>query len=314
MSLQNSSIKVTEFIIDGFVTTKNPLLVGVVILIVYIVAVLVDIVNILVIMYKKKLHKPMYLLICNLAAVDLLYSSSVSPTIVGILVAGVKTISYVPCLLQMFAFHLGQVMEMFALSVMAFDRLIAVSCPFQYHSYLTNARIIVLTYILWIVACAFVAFVPATVIPLPLCYSVLKYNFCSYAAVIRTTCVDPNYYFNLIASIAFFLSFSTFGFICLSYVGIIYFVKLSSNNEKKKIGSTCLSHLIVVTCYYLPLFIITILTRFGVVLTLEVRNGLNIGTIFITSLVNPFVYCLRTREIKNEIINMFKKLRHHIRF
>ncbi|XP_026228890.1 olfactory receptor 51E2-like [Anabas testudineus] len=314
MSLQNSSIKVTEFIIDGFDTTKNPLLVGVVILIVYIVAVLIDIVNILVIMYKKKLHKPMYLLICNLAAVDLLYSSSVSPTIIGILVAGVKTISYVPCLLQMFAFHLGQVMEMFALSVMAFDRLIAVSCPFQYHSYLTNARIIVLTYILWIVACAFVAVVPATVIPLPHCYSVLKYNFCSYAAVIRTTCVDPNYYFNLVASIAFFLSFSTFGFICLSYVGIIYFVKLSSNNEKKKIGSTCLSHLIVVTCYYLPLFIIIILTRFGVVLTLEVRNGLNIGTILIPSLVNPFVYCLRTREIKNEIINMFKKLRHLIRF
>ncbi|XP_026228867.1 olfactory receptor 51E2-like [Anabas testudineus] len=314
MSLQNASIKVSEFIITGFDTTKNPVQLGVFILISYIVAVLASIVNIFVIIYKKKLHKPMYLLICNLAAVDLLYSSSVSPTIIGVLIAGVKTISYVPCLIQMFTFHLAEIMETFALSVMAFDRLIAVSCPFQYHSYLTNARIIVLTYVLWIVACAFVAVVPATVIPLPHCYTVLKYNFCSYAAVIRTTCVDPNYYFNLVASIVFFLSFSTFGFICLSYVGIIYFVKLSSNNEKKKIGSTCLSHLIVVTCYYLPLFIITILTRFGVVLTLGVRNGLNIGTILIPSLVNPFVYCLRTREIKNEIVIIFKKFRHLIRF
>ncbi|XP_026228841.1 olfactory receptor 4D1-like [Anabas testudineus] len=314
MSLQNASIKVSEFVITGFDTTKNPVLLGVFILIVYIVAVLASIVNIFVIIYKKKLHKPMYLLICNLAVVDILYTSSASPTMIGLLVTGVKTISYVPCLIQMFAFHLAEVMEAFALSVMAFDRLIAVSCPFQYHSYLTNMRTLVLTYVLWIVAFGVVAVFPATVIPLPRCYSVLKYNFCSYAAVIRTTCVDLNYYFDMIAILVFFLSFFTFGFICLSYCGIIYFVKLSSNIEKKKIGSTCISHLIVVTCYYLPLFIIIIFPRLGMVLTLEVRNGLNIGTILIPSVVNPFVYCLRTKEIKNEILNIFYKFRHLSRF
>uniref|UniRef100_A0A3Q1IP19 G-protein coupled receptors family 1 profile domain-containing protein n=1 Tax=Anabas testudineus TaxID=64144 RepID=A0A3Q1IP19_ANATE len=298
MSLQNASIKVSEFVIT----------VGVFILIVFIVAVLANTLNIFIIIYDKKLHKPMYLLICNLAVVDLLSTSSVSPTMIGVLVTGVKSISYVPCLIQMFTFHLGQVMETFALSVMALDRLIAVSCPFQYHSYLTNPRIVVLTYILWIVACAFVSFYPASVIPLRHCYSVLKYNFCSYAAVLRATCVDPNYYFNIVATIIFFLSFSTFSFICLSYFGIIYFVKLSSNNDRMKIGSTCLSHLIVVTCYYVPIFVIALLTRLGVVLTLEERNGLNIGSILIPSLVNPFVYCLRTKEIKNGIINMFTKV------
>ncbi|XP_026228965.1 olfactory receptor 4D1-like [Anabas testudineus] len=305
MSAQNASTIVTKFTISGFDTTKNPMLVGVVILIFYIVAVVANVVNILIILYNKKLHKPMYLLICNLAIVDLLYTTSASPTMIGVLVAGVKTISYVPCLIQMFTFHLAGVMEMFALSVMAFDRLIAISCPFQYHRYLTNTRILLLTYVLWIVACGFVAVLPATVIPLPYCYTVLKYNFCFYPAIIRTTCVDPEYYFNLAAITTFFLSFFTFGFICLSYVGIIYFAKLSSNNEKKKIASTCLSHLIVVICYYFPVFVIAILTRFGVVLTVEERNGFNIGSILGPSLVNPFVYCLRTREIKNEIIKMF---------
>ncbi|KAF3693181.1 Olfactory receptor 10G4 Olfactory receptor OR11-278 [Channa argus] len=308
MTSQNASIKVTEFIIGGFDLVKRPVAVGVVILIIYVVAVLANITNILFIINDQKLHKPMYLLICNLAVVDIMYISSASPTMIGVLVAGVKTISYVPCLIQMFAFQLGWVMEMFALAVMAFDRLLAISCPLQYHSYLTNARTLVLTYMLWMVGCGFVAVFPSTVIPLPYCYSVLKYAFCDYAAVLRTTCVDPEYYFNLVAVVMFLILFFTFIFICLSYVGIIFFAKLSSYYDKKKMGSTCLSHLIVVTCYYSPVFLLVILTRLGVVLTLEARNGLNIGSILGPSLVNPFVYCLRTKEIKSKIINTFKKV------
>ncbi|XP_067364350.1 olfactory receptor 4D11-like [Channa argus] len=307
MTLNNATIKVREFIIGGFDSLKMPMTVGVVILIVYVVAVLANIINILLILYDKKLHKPMYLLICNLAVVDILYTSSASPTMIGLLVAGVKTISYVPCLIQMFVFNLGTVMEMFALAVMAFDRLLAISCPFQYYNYLTNTRTLVLTYSLWIAGCGLAAFCPATVIPLPHCYSVLMYAFCDYPALIRTTCADHNYYFNLIAAGTFFLLFFTFIFICLSYVGIIFFVKLSSNNDKIKMGSTCLNHLIVVICYYFPIFITAILTRIGVVLTFEARNGLIIGTILGPSVVNPFVYCLRTKEMKCKIMKMFQK-------
>ncbi|KAM8769794.1 olfactory receptor 13G1-like [Acanthopagrus schlegelii] len=147
-------------------------------------------VNIVIIVYDKKLHKPMFLLICNLAVADILCTTSVSPTMIGTLLAGVNTISYVPCVVEMYTHHVGGVMEMFALAVMAFDRLIAVSCPFQYHSYLTNVRTILL--------------------------------------------------------------------------------------EKRKMGSTCLSHLIVVVCFYLPMFMRIVLSRMGVPLTAEQRHGLSV--------------------------------------
>lgn len=307
MSSYNASIKVAVFIIGGFDTTERPVAIGVVILINYVVAVLANIVNILFIVSDKNLHKPMYLLICNLAVVDILYLSSSSPTFIGVLLAGVNTVSYVPCLIQMFAFHWAGVMEMFALAVMAFDRLVAVSYPFQYHSYLTNARTLVLTGILWIVACAFVCVMPATVIPLPLCTSRLKYIFCDYPALIRSSCVNPSYYFNMITVISFFLIFSTFTFICVSYFWIIVVIKLSSQ-DKRKMGSTCLSHFIVVTCYFCPVFIRIILTRMGVVLTLEQRHGLQIGAILGPSLVNPFVYCFRTKEIRCKIFTTFRKV------
>ncbi|XP_042073710.1 olfactory receptor 6M1-like, partial [Haplochromis burtoni] len=188
---ENASIKLTHFIIGGFDTVKMPVAVGVVMLITYLLAVLASLVNIIFIVSDKQLHKPMYLLICNLAVVDIFYTSSATPTMIGVLLAGVNTISYVECLIQMYVYQVGATMERFSLTIMAFDRLIAIICPLQYHSYLTNTRTVVFTYILWIVACSFVLFTLVTATPLPHCYSRLRYTFCDYAAVMRTTCVDP---------------------------------------------------------------------------------------------------------------------------
>ncbi|KAL3991574.1 receptor-type tyrosine-protein phosphatase mu [Sarotherodon galilaeus] len=264
MSSQNASINVTHFIIGGFDTLSRPIAVGVVILITYLLAVLANMANIMFIVSDKSLHKPMYLLICNLAVVDIMYTSSCNPTMIGVLLAGVNTISYVECLIQMCVFALGTLMESFVLAVMALDRFIAIIYPFQYHSYLTNTRVLVLTLILWFVAWS--------------------------------------------AIIIFFILFFTFVFICLSYCGILLFVKLSSNNEKKKMGSTLVSHLICVIVHYCPAFVRMIFTRFGVVLTLEERQGLLIGAVLGPCLVNPFVYCLRTKEMKQKLFKIFKKL------
>ncbi|KAL3991588.1 SWI/SNF-related matrix-associated actin-dependent regulator of chromatin subfamily B member 1 [Sarotherodon galilaeus] len=259
MSLKNSSINVTHFIIGGFDTLSRPIAVGVVILITYLLAVFANMANIMFIISDKRLHKPMYLLICNLAVVDIVYTSSCNPTMIAVLLAGVNTISYVECLIQMCVFTLGTSMESFVLAFMALDRFIAIIYPFQYHSYLTNTRVLVLTFILWFIAWSF------------------------------------------------FIFFFTFVFICLSYCGILLFVKLSSNNEKKKMGSTLVSHLICVIVHYCPAFVRIIFTRFGVVLTLEESQGLLIGAVLGPCLVNPFVYCLRTKEIKQKLFNIFKK-------
>ncbi|XP_076002338.1 olfactory receptor 4D1-like [Genypterus blacodes] len=195
MPLQNVSIQVTEFILGDF-NTKRPVVIGVVILIIYVVIIFANTVNILLIVYDKRLHKPMYLLICHLAVVDIMYTSSVSPTLIGALLAGIKTIPYLSCLIQMYIFTMANILVMFALSIMAFDRLVAISYPLRYHSFLSNTRLLVLTCVLWVVAFAFVFVLPATVVPLPHCHSKLIYSFCDYAAIIRTTCVDPSYYFN----------------------------------------------------------------------------------------------------------------------
>ncbi|XP_066534272.1 olfactory receptor 1M1-like [Hoplias malabaricus] len=310
MSLQNiSRLRISEFVIGGFDTVQRPLVVGVVVLIAYILVIIANLANIYFIVMDKRLHQPMYLFICNLAIVDIICCTSSCPTMISILLAGYKSISYVPCIIQMCIYHLSHIMEMFAICIMAFDRFIAIGCPLRYHSMLTNARSVLISVALWVAAFAILAVFPATILPLPFCQSTLKYMFCEYAAVIRATCVDPNPYFNGVSILFFFLMFGTFGFICLSYLKIVIVViKMSSKSDKKKVFNTCFSHLIVIVCYYAPTFVLIILTRFGVVLTLEERHGLMVGTIIGPSLVNPFIYCLRTKEIRQKLLKILSKV------
>ncbi|XP_066521952.1 olfactory receptor 6E1-like [Hoplias malabaricus] len=309
MAQNGSRNIITEFVITGFDTLEKPVFIGVVILTVYILVMLANLANICFILSDKRLHQPMYLFICNLAIVDILYCTSSCPTMIRVLVIGYKTISYVPCFVQMFVFGLSFVMELFTISIMAFDRLIAIVNPLRYHSILTNFRSVLLTFMLWILGAATMAVVPGTVLPLTFCYSTLKYIFCDYAAVVRATCVDPNPYFNLMTVLTFFLLSGTFVFICVSYVKIvIVVVKMTSKSSKKKVFNTCFSHLIVIACYYGPTLVLVVLTRIGLNLSLEERHGLRVGTILGPSLVNPFIYCFRTKEIRSRILRVFSKV------
>ncbi|KAK2831676.1 hypothetical protein Q7C36_016762 [Tachysurus vachellii] len=306
---QNASGKnINEFVFTGFDTLEKPVSVGIAILAVYILVMLANLANIYVIVIDKRLHQPMYVFICNLAIVDMLFCTSSCPTMIAILIVGFKTISYVPCIIQMYGFGLGYVMEVFTISVMAIDRLFAIIKPLHYHSILTNARSVVLTFLLWILGSIATAIVPGTAVPLPLCSSTIKYVFCDYAAVVRTTCVDPNPYFNLMSSFTFFLMFGTFSLICFTYLKIVIIVVKMTKGSKKKVFHTCLSHLFVIICYYVPTVIVLVLTRFGVALSIDERNGLRVGTILGPSLVNPFIYCFRTKEIRNKILGIVSKV------
>uniref|UniRef100_A0A8C7F7N9 G-protein coupled receptors family 1 profile domain-containing protein n=1 Tax=Oncorhynchus kisutch TaxID=8019 RepID=A0A8C7F7N9_ONCKI len=300
MSLGNVSGKIIhQFVIGGFDTLDRPLTVGIVILCIYLLVMLSNLANICFILHDKRLHKPMYLLICNLAVVDMLYSSSACPTMIGVLVAGDKAIAYVSCFIQMFVFHLGGVMEMFAISVMAFDRLIAISNPLRYQSILTNVRTLVLTGALWLVACAFVAVMPATVLSLPYCHSTLKYTFCDYAALVRATCVNP---MNTVLVLHV-----PFVFIVLSYVCILLALfRITSWEGLVKALKTCLSHLLRVALFFLP-FISTYIAA----VTFSLHPNARIICLSLASaiplMLNPVIYVLNTEGNRGFLKKMVKQ-------
>lgn len=211
MSPQNVSAKnISEFVISGF-DTEHKLLIGVVLLEVYVLAMLANTANICFVAMDKHLHQqPMYIFLCNLSLVYILYSSSTCPSMISNLIIGYKAISYIPCVLQMCAFHLS-VMEMFAIAAMALDRLIAISDPLRYHSILNTTHTVVIAVLLLMVASAILTIIPATVLPLPFCSSTIQYIFCEHASLVRSTCVNPNTYFTMISTVTFVLLFGTPG-------------------------------------------------------------------------------------------------------
>ncbi|XP_035648378.2 olfactory receptor 5P3-like isoform X1 [Oncorhynchus keta] len=300
---------VTEFLITGFDEVQHPKLVGLAILFALFLILIGSITNICVIAFNKPLHTPMYFFICSLAMVDIVYTSGISVTMLNVLLGEERRVPYAPCMIQCFLFTLGSTMEPFAIALMAYDRLIAISYPLRYQTILTNKNVCLLIIATWAVGCMFASLFTGLVNNLPFCGSnKLQYSFCEYAALVRAACVNPTYYFNAISAVGTTILWVNLALIFFSYMKIVYVViQMSSSKDRRKTFNTCVSHMIVVACFFIPKVLLMLVTRVGLVLTLSHRNGLIIGSTLGPSLVNPLVYCLKTKEIRGRLKYIFKR-------
>lgn len=162
---------VTEFLITGLDDVQHPKLVGAAILFVLFLILIGSITNICVIAFNKPLHTPMYFFICTLAMIDVVYTSSISVTMLNVLLGEERRVPYAPCMIQCFLFHLGSTMEPFAIALMAYDRLIAISYPLRYQTILTNTNVCLLIMVTWAVGCIFASLWTGIVNNLPFCGS-----------------------------------------------------------------------------------------------------------------------------------------------
>ncbi|XP_073770326.1 odorant receptor 105-1 isoform X2 [Danio rerio] len=297
---------VDSFIITGFDHLQNQKLLGSLILITYILILLGNGINLCIISTNRHLHKPMYILICNLALADIIYTTISSATMISVLLADVKTVSYYSCISRMFFYHIGDFTECMALTLMAIDRLIAIRLPLRYHSIVTNSRTFLFIVLTWVIAIALMGVLTSAVDNAPYCQPVIKYVFCDYPSMIRAACVNPEPYFFLPAMINLWWFCGLFPFVMCTYAVLAYSVtKLSNNSSRKQMINTCLSHLVVLLSYYAPKIVSALLTRIGVVLTLTERNAILIISSLIPPLINPTVYCTRTKEIRKRLADVF---------
>ncbi|XP_030648120.1 olfactory receptor 10G4-like [Chanos chanos] len=304
----NTTMRVSQFTITGFDHLSNRKLLGCLILISYFLTLLGSGTNICLILIDRRLHKPMYILICNLALVDIMFTTSASTTMISVLLAEMKTISYYSCISRMYIYHLGDITECLALTLMAVDRLIAISLPLRYHSILTNSRIFMLIANAWLIAICSMVPIALTADNLPYCQPIIRYVFCDYPAMVRAACADPEPSFVVSTIIAMWL-LAQLPFIFLTYVKIMFTVLKMPNKESQgQMFRTCTSHVITVCSYYLPKLVSVLLTRVGLVLNLTERNALLIVATMVPTLINPVVYCLRTKEIRTRLLHMFSKV------
>ncbi|XP_010864455.2 olfactory receptor 6N1-like [Esox lucius] len=299
---------VEEFTITGFDHLSHQKLLGFLIFFTYLLVLLGSVTNICIITTDRRLHTPMYILICNLALVDIMYTTSASTTMISILLAEVKTISYYSCISHMYVYHLGDIEECLALTVMALDRTVAISSPLRYHTILTNTRIFLLIIASWLIGFGAMGVLAAQADSLPYCQPIIRYVFCDHPAMIRAACVNPEPYWMLGIIFGIWVLGVQFTLILLSYVKLIYTVlRLPNTGSRVQVFNTCISHIIVVSSYFTPKIVSVFLTRIGVKLSLTERNAILIAATLLPSLINPTVYCLKTKEIRRRLVQILTR-------
>ncbi|XP_069098156.1 olfactory receptor 6F1-like [Pleurodeles waltl] len=273
----------------------------------YLLTVAGNVAIVTIIRVNLHLHTPMYFLLSNLSFLEIWYTTTTIPNMLICLLQDIRRISFIGCFFQFyFLFSLGTT-EYFLLTLMGYDRCLAICKPLHYHKLMSNQVCQILTLSCWVAG--FLWFLaPITLISrLPFCGpNIIKHFLCDRGPLMALSCKH-----DLITEINFFvfstvLSLATFLFILVTYMYIIYtIVRMPSAAGRQKAFSTCASHLIVVSLF------------FGSVMFMYLRpagkHSLSQDKVVallytvVTPLLNPLIYTLRNKEVKEALTKMMFK-------
>ncbi|CAI9153195.1 unnamed protein product [Rangifer tarandus platyrhynchus] len=258
------------------------------------------------------LHQPMYLFLAMLALAEVGVSASTLPTVIGVFLFGITEISFNACLLQMFSIHSFSIMESAVLLAMSVDRFVAIYNPLRYTAILTMPRIFGMAST--VTARSFITLFPLPFLiqRLPICRSnVLSHSDCLHPDMMKLACADIT--INIVYGL--FVLISTFGmdllFIFLSYVLILRSVMaIASHGERLKALNTCVSHILAVLAFYVPMIGVSMVHRFGKNhVPCFIHVLLSNIYLFVPPVLNPLIYSAKTKEIRQAIICMFHRIK-----
>ncbi|XP_008072743.1 olfactory receptor 6N1 [Carlito syrichta] len=302
--------QVTEFIILGF-----PQLQGIqtylflLLLFIYLTTILGNLLIFLVVCLDSRLHTPMYHFVSILSLLELGYTGATIPKMLVNLLSEKKTISFSGCLLQIYFFHSLGATECYLLTAMAYDRYLAICRPLRYPTLMIPTLCAKIA-----VGCLLGGLVGpvvelSLVSRLPFCGSNrIQHIFCDFPPVLSLACTDTtiNVLVDFVINSCKILA--TFLLILSSYMQIIRTVlRIPSAMGKRKAFSTCASHLTVVLIFYGSILFMYV--RLKKSYSLDYDRALAVVYSVLTPFLNPFIYSLRNKEIKEAMRRQLKRIR-----
>ncbi|NXK91762.1 O10A7 protein, partial [Formicarius rufipectus] len=294
----------TEFVLSGL--SSHPELQHLLLLMFSLVYTTAVIGNLLICMVTlhPTLQVPMYFFLRVLSFLDISTASTVVPKMLVSFLSEDRNISYMGCVTQLYCVVFLATIEWYLLAAMAYDRYVAVCNPLRY-TVIMNTRVCLSLVLLSCCSGNVVSVVQtAWVFTLPFCGPrKINYFFCDIPPLILLSCTDTLLYEKQIITATVLVILMPFCLIVVSYACIISSIlKISSTDSRHKTFSTCFSHLIVVTLYCTS----------GTLIYLQPKSSNSQDTKKVLALIyttiiptlNPLIYSLRNKEVREVLIRM----------
>uniref|UniRef100_A0A8D2D0M4 Olfactory receptor n=1 Tax=Sciurus vulgaris TaxID=55149 RepID=A0A8D2D0M4_SCIVU len=296
---------VTEFILLGLSPNQEVQRVCFVIfLLLYMAIVLGNFLIVLTVMTSRSLGSPMYFFLSYLSFVEICYSSTTAPKLISDLLVERKTISWWGCMTQLFFMHFFGGTEMSLLTVMAYDRYVAICKPLNYTTIMSQQVCMVLVGMAW--AGGFMhSFAQILLIfQLPFCGpNVIDHYFCDVLPLLELSCSDTFFVGLLIVANGGTLNVISLSVLLTSYVVILLHLRTRSSEGRRKALSTCGSHITVVMLFFVPCVFIYLRPS----TTLPADKMVAVFYTVITPLLNPVIYSLRNAEVKKAMKRLWTR-------
>ncbi|XP_013926968.1 PREDICTED: olfactory receptor 14C36-like [Thamnophis sirtalis] len=296
---------VTEFLLSGFSDVRElQVLHFIAFFLIYLVTITGNILLIVIVAQHPKFHSPMYFFLVNLSFLDVSYISTTVPKSIFYSFLNKRQVSFSECITQAFWVLTFTGTELSILTVMAYDRYVAICHPLQYRLIMNWNACFQMAAASWICSAINSLVHTANTWDLHFCSSnVLEKFFCDIPQLLALSCTDTTANQGLLLAVAVFVGSFCFFFVFISYAYIFSAVfKIQSTQARYKVFSTCTPHLTVFSFFVSTASFSYLRPKAWSSLPTDMIAAI-LYTV-LPPLMNPIIYSLRNKDIQKCLMKM----------
>ncbi|CAO2581782.1 Olfactory receptor 6C74 [Lemmus lemmus] len=299
---------VKEFVLLGLTDDVNlQAILFLFLLLTYILSAMGNSAIILLTLLDYRLQTPMYFFLRNFAFLEISFTSVFVPKMLVNIGTGDKTISFAGCFTQYFFAILLGATEFYLLAAMSYDRYVAICKPLHYMTIMSSRICNLLVFASWL--SGFLIIFPPLIMGLQLDFcaaNTVDHFFCDVFPILQLSCTDTHIIELMALFSAILTLLVTLVLVSLSYTHIIRTIlRIPSSQQRKKAFSTCSSHMVVVSISYGSCIFMYVRPSAKERVTLN--KGIALLSTSVAPMLNPFIYTLRNKQVKDAFKNMTKR-------